>query len=117
MKTLKEVVEEVGYPVYCVSEDGDEFIISGSTVLGDNCISFNPYYCSYFQCIVNDNVSYWSLTSTISYYESLKEPTYSTQVLPTGDIAVDISPLLKSHPCTCDFVSVILPYGCQCGGK
>jgi len=63
-----------------------------------------------------DYILHSSNRIVIDYLEPTTTLT-STSCPVTDDLITKDQTILNSNPCTCDFYTIILPKGCQCGGK
>lgn len=98
--TIEEVITKVGLPVYIVTSSGFEYIVTGYDAFGYVC---NSCYDNKNNIEYNDFEGWVPENRIVIDYEPLA--------------SVKLETLIINRQCDCDFVTIILPYGCQCGGK
>lgn len=90
-----------------------------------NCTLIYPDYQGLFLCDYNIDMRlilgcYLKDFASIDYFEGVPSPIKSIaeeiQVI-YGPTSGRCTQIITKDLCACDFYSVILPYGCQCGGK
>ncbi len=125
--TVEELVKglEVGVPVVLISDTGKTEI--ELTKLTHDCIAWRYTYDSEFiECLVGSWMSKWKITDEFMPNSLAPISFYSGRVFALQEEQMVINSLIPKHNgigksvdgfCLCDFHSIVLRIGCQCGGK